>query len=622
MPIFLLPEMARALLKLSGRLAGWDRLARIEEQLLRRARSAFLVRWFGTAVPEKNLNLLIYIDNIAELSDRYALAERSRKRDSRGLNLFGPMAGLVGVTAGLVFNPTGGTLIATLMRLFDGGFSRNGFSAIFAEIVYRLFIEHGSVPFWVSAAGFLILLIAPAMALGVGLSAGMGGEPRVRAVYNLLGDVAEMLDAFLRFWRNLTGPVDQIRNPLVKAMVQLLNRIAALFIQVFGFAALLVVRLVPLLPSLVAQFLALGELGRTVADIVGQMFAGILDTIKQPFLARGGIKAILLGILDRLTDLPSLLLDVLTSYFNNAVTVITDAYNHMQAMLSTFIDELKGRIIDAFHTTPIGALWVRIQALLLIVPRVTLAFETMPGPPPAPPTPPTRPWYRRALSAVGDAAVWVGTEAADNLYLGNILEGIDDTMAAVDRLPFPSFPTISRPPIPVLPDLPNIAALEADLGGRPALGLEGMRDALMTDARRHAAEQPLPPELLRNPRSAFAAERRRLEAMGPEISQRESQLRDLIYAALGRVLPPALRDLAPTVRGMFDQFDHQVYGAPEPDPHAPEMPQLDLADSGRLRPKVRVLTIRSGSGIQADLRAFQTMLVEALRERRYYAPAG
>lgn len=620
MPIFLLPDLAAALLKLSGRLADWGRLAPIEEQLLRRARSAFLVRWFGTGIPERNLNLLIHIDNMREFSDRYQLAERSRQRNNDRLNLLGPLAGLVGVTAGIIFNPTGGTLIGALVRLFDEGFNRGSFAAIFGEIVYRIFIEHGSIPFWVTVAGAAILLVTAPLALGLALVGGMGGEPRVRAVYNLLGAVAMLVDAFLGFWRNVTGPLDQIRNPLVRRVVGLLHRITALIFQVVGFASLLVTHLVPILPSLVAQFRAMMALGQTVYDIVDQMLTGIAAALRAPFEARGGIEAILTGIFGAISALPTMLMDMMTALFDGVVAEVTAAYTHIRGLLGEFIAGLKASILAAFDATPLGLLKIRIDALLVILPQVKQAFSAMPGPPPPPATPP---WYSRAASAVWSGIKWAGTHTVDNLYLGNIVEGSEDLFDAIDRVALPARPTLPTLTIPDLPALPDRLVIDAGLLPPAATDLRAARDALMAEARTRAGAMPLPPELLRNPRSAFADQRAALNAMGPPtVSPAEAALRDMVYLALGRVLPPALRDLAPTVRHMFDQIDHHLYGAARPPETEPDIPQLELPDQGRLQPQIRMLSIRSHRGMPADLRAFQTMLVTAMNARDYRVAAS
>lgn len=618
MPIFLLPEMAATLLKLSSRLTNWDRLARIEEQLLRRARSAFLVHWFGTGIPSNNLNLLIHIDNIEELRERYRIVDRSRQRHDSRLNLFAPLAGMVGVVAGLVFNPTGGVLVATGVRAGFELFSSGGVLSVTLQVIYRVFVDHLVAPGLFSFVGLLALFVAP-MLLAVGISAGMGGNPRLVAIYDLLGDVAMLADAFLGFWRQITGPVEQIRNPLVKAVMKLLHRIAALFIQVAGFVSLVVVRLVPILPWLVAQFRAAMDLGRTVVDIADQITTGIVDAVKAPFKANGGILAILRWVLDHIMQLPTTLIEIITRTMTDAATMLSSLFESMSDRVRTFIDGVRTGIVGLFRQSAVGELYARIQTLLTLLPQVTLAFETIPPPPPPPPPPPRPAWYRRALGAVWDGVKWVGTEATDALYLGGILDQIDATTAAAGRIALPAAPSVVIPAIPSMPPLPEAAAIDASIGVPATVDLGAARDALMAEARSRAAEAPLPPELLRTPPSAFARERLLVDFIGdPVVSPRELQLRDMIYAAVGRVLPPALRVHAAEVRSLFDHVDQYVYGGPEaPDPPT-EFPELTLRDTGLLRTKVQFLSIHA-NGVAADLRAFQSMLVNAFRGQDIYA---
>jgi hypothetical protein len=119
----------------------------------------------------------------------------------------------------------------------------------------------------------------------------------------------------------------------------------------------------------------------------------------------------------------------------------------------------------------------------------------------------------------------------------------------------------------------------------------------------------------------FAAERVRLQELGPPLlSAREMQMRDAIYLAVGRVLPPALRVHAPRLQALFGRIDAILYGVEEPPGPAPELPQLDLPDSGRLRPVVGMLTIRSRGGFAPDLRAFRDMVVNAMERQTYMAP--
>jgi hypothetical protein len=104
----------------------------------------------------------------------------------------------------------------------------------------------------------------------------------------------------------------------------------------------------------------------------------------------------------------------------------------------------------------------------------------------------------------------------------------------------------------------------------------------------------------------------------PALQLDDERLRDLIYLAVGRVLPAALRIYAPDVRKAFDLLDEEVYGE-EREPLA--QPMLDLADSGRLRPIVELLSVRSEGGFAPDVRAFRDLLFEELEGRTYLAPA-
>lgn len=617
MPILLLPQLVAALRKLGTQLSPWGPLAQIEEQLLRRARSAFMVKWFGTGIPTRGIHLLINIDNIEELKARYRLVEASRRSSTR-LNLFAPLAGFFGVTMGILFNPVGGTLMGTLVRMLDEGFDRSGFIAIFAEVIYRLFIEHGSLPFWASVAGLGLLVIAAPLLLVVGLGAGLGGNRLVRAIYDLLGEAAMLVDAFLRFWDQITGPLDQIRNPLVRAVMGILHLIAALMVQVTGFVALLIVKLVPLIPSLVAQYRAMMALLDTVVEIARQTLKGIGETLMAPFNARGGIRAILTGLLDRLATLPDTLLGVIATVLEDATTLLSDGFGTVLDRLQTWIADLRTGIRALFMTSPIGRLYERIQVLLGVLPQVRLAFEAITAPP-APPPPPARAWYERAWDAVGEGAANAGAWVGD-AYLGGILEAIDDTKAAAGRLSFPDFPDISVPDFPAFPGLPVIADIEALVGTAPEIDLGATREALMADARTRARQLELSPALRRRPRSAFGDERALLDAMGPPVvSAREQRLRDVIYTAVGRVLPPALRLHATDVRALFDQVDHAIYDGPEPPEPPVEFPALELQDSGRLQTRIGLLSIEQVGGIAADLRAFEALLSDVMQNQSYYA---
>jgi hypothetical protein len=96
-------------------------------------------------------------------------------------------------------------------------------------------------------------------------------------------------------------------------------------------------------------------------------------------------------------------------------------------------------------------------------------------------------------------------------------------------------------------------------------------------------------------------------------------MRDAIYLAVGRVLPAALRVHAPALREAFDALDCKIH---DMDPTAgplPDHPQIELRDSGLLRPVVGMLTIRSQGGFAPDLRVFSDLVMAALQQQTYRA---
>jgi hypothetical protein len=198
--------------------------------------------------------------------------------------------------------------------------------------------------------------------------------------------------------------------------------------------------------------------------------------------------------------------------------------------------------------------------------------------------------------------------------LGSLFESFGDI-----RRNAPPRPDVTLPDFPAIPSLPSLDAIMTRIGRPSGLDTVALSARLRTEAASALAARRIPPGILQDPASLFAQERRELEASAgrPALQLDDERLRDLIYLAVGRVLPPALRVYAPDVRELFDWLDRTVYG----NERAPlEHPMLDIEDSGRLRPVVQMLTVRSLGGFAPDLRAFRDLLVEELGTRTYLAP--
>ena len=281
MPLILFPELTSQLWRTGRTLAPWSRLVGIEQTLLRRVESAYLTAWFGPRVPERQLSLHIAIRNIAALRDRYQLANRSRPEPISGISLLGPLAGIAGALVGAAISPTGMILIVTQ-------FTRIG--AAIAPL-WNIVTVLGAIVIALPSTGLPLGVIA-GLGLPLGLFAALGygiaGDAAARSVVTLLGNLGLMIDAMGRFWDQLTGPREAVKNPLLRRILETLDRFAGLFIQMIGMAAFLFDRLLPLVPGLITQFRALSALADTVLAAIKDVLSGIVDALFAPFDQKPG----------------------------------------------------------------------------------------------------------------------------------------------------------------------------------------------------------------------------------------------------------------------------------------------------------------------------------------------
>lgn len=604
MPIALLPDLAKTLLGVGGKLEPWERLVGLEVEVLRRARGAFLVQWFGRRVPERQLSLHVVFMNIAALKARYRQVRQSLPQPYPELNLIGPIAGAAGVLVGVFASVSGSFLFMPYLHEVFELLVGTGFWGTLVTMSYSL-LGNWIMPLLGPALG--VGLLAPlgiAMALGLALANDRTSDGIVR----LMGNVAVMIDAFLTFWNQLEDPRTPIRNPLVRAVMGILDRMSALFAQVLGFAAIVLVRLAPLIPNLLAQFRAAVSLGEAVYAALQDIVAGFFDALMGPFLAGRGILDTLTGAYETILRLPEQLMEMVSELIEDATTVIGDAFTAIIGMISGYVEGVAERIVQGFHMTPLGWLIDRIMALVDLIPRFLAELRNAPRiVTPPPPPEPERGW-------LGSAWDWTKDTAADAYTLG-LTSQIEDLQEAAGRLRLPAIPEFADlPDIPDLPTLPDASSLIGQTPTAPDLGDEALR------LLRGATLPPIPEELLRRPRSAFAGQR----PERPTLSDHERNLRDAIYLAVGRVLPAALRIHAPDLRALFDRVDDNLYPDAPRDP-LPNLdhPQQTLPDSGRLAPRVGTLRIRTREGVTAapDLRAFRDRLSDALHGQTYFVQA-
>jgi hypothetical protein len=596
-PISLLPELTETLEKTGEVLSPWARLVTLEEQILRRARGAFLTHWFGSSVPVKRLNLYIAIVNIEELKRRYIEVKRSMPEPYPELNLLGPLSGIAGLLVGVAVSPTGAILIATHIREILSLLVDEPWGGILA-MLYRV-AGIWILPILGPAAGVLAVPLLLAGALTMVL----GGHRESRMFYRVLGELATLLDATLRFWDVITGPRSEVRNPLLRRILDLLDRFAGLFVQIVGFAALLITRFVRLLPHIMGQYRAMSGLIHAAMDAVRDIFDGFVDQLVDAFTRRPSPLGIVNWVLDSIQRLPGLLLEKVSNVLTDFQSSFLDTYKEIVAAIVKYVDALYDKITGAFDVTPVGIFVERLRKLLSMMPAIVQAFRSGPG----------------RSKPMEEESSWVSEWIIGPLayvFTGGFTGALDDLFESFGSVSLPETPSFDIPDFPDPPTIPDFEEILQEIGEPETVDISRLTERLRAKAERTMASRSVPASLLRDPMSAFAAERRALERERgrPRLLLNDQQLRDMIYLAVGRVLPAHLRDYAPMVREYFDMLDREVYDI-EREPLS--QPMLDIGASDRLRPIIRILRIQSADATESELVSFREHLEVELRNRTY-----
>ena len=240
MPLaLLLQDVFRPLFRGVRDSAPLGRLPDLEAILLERARSYYMTRWFGAALPLDGLRLHVTIDNLDALRARFQAASRQTPRDERGPNLTEPLAGLFGMLAGAVLSPTGMILVSVAL------FVKRGVSIGWGILALLFGPALGS-----AVAGILIGLGTP---LGLGVLPFVSDNPAVAGTVRLLGAFTVLLIAVTGFLNILTGPREGVRNPLLRSILEVFDRLANLLPLALQFVAFVVVRIEPVLRAQLGQ---------------------------------------------------------------------------------------------------------------------------------------------------------------------------------------------------------------------------------------------------------------------------------------------------------------------------------------------------------------------------------
>jgi hypothetical protein len=591
----LLTALSTSLADVAGAFGRWNSVLQLETVVIDRARGAFLVNWFGTRLPRSDGRLRIVIDNIEALGERYREARSRSMGGQTGPNLLEPLAGMAGMAAGMFISPSG-----ALMYLY--GAVRWSSGPILATI---LTITH-SLPMTELFTGLgtavAVVLFPLAFIGGIILAAvSAGANNSLTLAFEALGDATRMVQALTRLINLFTGPREAIRNPLLRSILELFDRIAALFAQLIGAAAWMITRVGRLILPLAIQFRAMQQLGEFTIDLAQTLLRGTFDVLARLWLSEEGQRAspwaIVLAMFDHAMAMARRMVE-------GAGAALTELSRQITERFAQIADNATAHIRLAGDTA---------KTLIDSIPLIRTF---------------------RAAAAMATAV---------HSIVGSSGSGARRASPPPSSTPSPI--TTALAPAALVtsmlttPPPPSLASARAMVGsarssGRPVTNPWGpdFTSAMAAPFELSADAQALARRLIAPPASVFTDERRAIsEELGgrtPEealeaLRTHELRYRDLLYTIVGRVLPPQARAYIPELLDAFNAIDRYIYDRSDT-PEAPsEFPVLDLPDNGRLRPVVRRLVVRSaGSGDEVSLRNISADLTRLLREQTYLAPAG
>jgi len=573
-------------------LAPWLQIVPLESTIVDRARSAFLVHWFGPRIPVDGLSLKGIIVNIGELSAQRQLAERSLPQTATGPNLFEPVAGIAGLAAGILITPMGAIVGAVTMIQIMGLSVKTFFIALL----------------WVAAAiGFLIGMIAApagtAVLVGGAIAGLVGGAALivalsdrndVRAVYNLFAALAGMMNATVIFLREIMGGAAQAKNPLMRQFLGLFQPLAAMMAQLIGAVAIFVRRIGPVLPSVALMLISLGALIRDSFAALSEIGRGLMDRIDQ--LRNGPLS--LSAVVKRVITVAQTQVAKVQEAFKSQLEIIIAELGSIQSRLASaftsFIAEVTAFVEYLWKSHPVVE---TINAFRSQIDIISQAFKSAPPPPPGPSKPGFFDPLIKTLPKLPDAPTFPALPTVPDR------EKIKEALGLKD--------------VSLVPPL-NFDAIEAT-----AKSLGSMRAPLVLseDARREVEKA------MRRP-SIFEPERRRFETelgMTPEAAlgqnaQQMEKFRDAFAIVAGRILPPEMRAVyAPMLAETFITLDKELYGI---DREKTELPVLDLPTNDDLRPIVKLLRFRIPSSDEYAVRSFQDRLIDRMKATTYKVRGG
>jgi hypothetical protein len=540
----------------------WDRLVALESLLVARAQSAFLVQWFGPRVALQGFHLRIAIENLAALRARYQQVVGTGVQAQSGPNLTEPLAGMVGILFGSLSTPINSLFLYERV----------------ARIMPRWYTSMAAALNTLSfgVLGTVIAVLAGSALPIISLPGAFTSDDTLH-VYNLLGAVAQMAAPFRRFWEVISGPREQVRNPVLRGILLVADQLAQLFPYLIALVAVMVTRFLPVILTFWKQLPFFKDLGRAVLELVGF----VINNLESRLIDLGPGGKSLFGPLKIVI---------------HALGRLPKSLKRVAGFMELFTKELR-----------------RVGT------GVTTGFTT---------------WLAAARPGIRAATI-------DHPFIRTIIEfknSMSTLIASLRSATPPPAATPATPSTPAVPTPPGILGSISTINIQsPSVALQRFGATPPTDVmllfRGLQAIRGLVPGLLPNPLALSQEAARELAAArtprsvfepviaeigvasirAPGVAVEEQRLRDLLFEVVARVLPPVAHSAIAPLENILNRLDDTL---------GRQHPVRDLAESNRLQPVVSRLRVRAQAENEAAVRSWAEQFRAALEVQSYLAPAS
>ncbi|MFN7997423.1 MAG: hypothetical protein U0Q18_27650 [Bryobacteraceae bacterium] len=570
--------------------SAWDRLLSLESLLIRRARGAFMVRWFGAGLPVVGTALGIALNaaSLALLKRKLAIVVRQMLV---GPNLLEPLAGLFGSLIGPVIG-----------------------NAAFLIGVWFV---------CVSTIAAILGGIGGAALVG---SFALANSPTLIEVQRMTAAAAQLIPALTQFWKVVTGPRDQVRNPALRAMLEVLDSLAPLLAHLVGAVAVVIQRFIPSLIVMLATLPAFVELMKAGLQTMNDLWTDLTKRLGEFFDGPHSPHK----IFDSMHWAILHLIDVLQKQFKDIGSVLKDMWREVSASIAhewdSWIARITPLIEDKFKNNAVMDRWrATIHKLYDMLAPSSGASSSGPGT-----LDKLQKYYLKAKSIIPlpDLPSTTVPSFSDlsGMAGGAPTAGFGDAAMIAQDL-------VNLRKLGILPDFDAML----DLISRPT----NASGALPTPFDLSPDDRKKIDDMLR-PRSLIAVERAQLDKqMGGnaagELARRwqlEHDARDRLWSIIDRMLPAKAAGYFQQLEPMLERMDAELYDRIFPGAGKKKRaealrgarvtyPVLDLREDDRLRLEARRARVRyrgkRDNALRTQIETFGSALRAALYGTEYLA---